>query len=115
MRQASFKSEMAKLKLKSSAKFLCLQLSEAAKIGDKTTFLRSSKIKWSQICDHSGIPVKQGGHRRLPKASLAAVAVPWPTLYLRSVMQTILILIPMYIIAFLPFFVTTSMACDGNG
>ena len=53
LRQASCESETTKLQPKSLAIGRYLWLAEVAKIGKETTILRSSKIKWLQICDHN--------------------------------------------------------------
>ncbi len=57
MRQASFKCEMPRLKLKSSRTFLAIKRCERTKIGKVIKQSLSSKLRWMHICAHSHIPV----------------------------------------------------------
>jgi hypothetical protein len=59
MRQALFKCETPRLKLKSSRTFLAIKRWEGTKIGKVIKHLRSSKLRWAHICAHSCIPVNQ--------------------------------------------------------
>ena len=64
MRQASFKCETPRLKLKSSRTILAIKRCERTKIGKVIKQSRSSKLRWAHdICAHSRIPVK-GVHRQ---------------------------------------------------
>jgi hypothetical protein len=58
MRQALFKCEMPRLKLKSSRSFLAIKRWQRTKSKKVIKHLRSSKSRWAHICTHSRIPVK---------------------------------------------------------
>jgi hypothetical protein len=57
MRQALFKCETPRLKLKSLPTFLAIKRCERTKIGKVMNQSRSSKLRWAHICIHSRIPV----------------------------------------------------------
>ena len=57
MRQALFKCETPRLKLKSSRTFLAIKRCEGTKIGKVIKHLQSSKLRWAHICAHTRIPV----------------------------------------------------------
>ncbi len=59
MRQALFKCETPRLKLKSSRSFLAIKLWQRTKSKKVIKHLRSSKLRWAHICAHSRIPVEQ--------------------------------------------------------
>ena len=58
MRQALFKCETPRLKLKSSRSFLAIKRWQRTKSKKVIKHLRSSKLRWEHICAHSRIPVK---------------------------------------------------------
>jgi hypothetical protein len=63
MRQALFKCEMPRLKLKSSRSFLAIKRWQRTKSKKVIKHLRSSKLRWAHICAHSRIPVKEIEHQ----------------------------------------------------
>jgi putative IMPACT (imprinted ancient) family translation regulator len=68
MRQALFKCETPRLKLKSSRSFLAIKRLQWTKSKKVIKHLRSSKLRWAHICTHSRIPVNSlpaiGAHER---------------------------------------------------
>jgi hypothetical protein len=77
MRQALFKCETPRLKLKSSQTFLAIKRCERTKIGKVIKQSRSSKLRWAHICAHSCIPAKHR-HRASTYSNRHQLDMPTP-------------------------------------
>jgi hypothetical protein len=64
MRQALFKCETPRLKLKSLRTFLAIKRCERKKIGKVIKQSRSSKLRWAHICAHNNSSPAMGAHER---------------------------------------------------